>query len=78
MVSFSLGQIHPHDIGAVLDYEGLALRAGHHCCQILMQKLDVPGTARASFYLYNTQQEVDALVKGLDRVRKVFGGPGVS
>jgi cysteine desulfurase/selenocysteine lyase len=74
VVSFNLGEVHPHDIGAVLDYEGLALRAGHHCCQILMQRLDLAGTARASFYLYNTQQEVDALVKGLDRVRQVFGG----
>jgi cysteine desulfurase/selenocysteine lyase len=78
VVAFSLGEIHPHDIGAVLDYEGLALRAGHHCCQILMHRLGLAGTARASFYLYNTQQEVDTLVKGLDRVRQVFGDAGVA
>ena len=74
VVAFSVGDVHPHDLGAVLDYEGVAVRAGHHCCQVLMQKLDLPGTARASFYLYNTQEEVDMLVRSLDRVRQVFGG----
>jgi cysteine desulfurase / selenocysteine lyase len=75
VVTFSLGEIHPHDISAVLDYEGIAIRAGHHCCQVLHKKLTLPATARASFYLYNTEAEVDALVKGLSRVEEVFGAP---
>ena len=76
VLAFNLGELHAHDVGAVLDYEGVAIRAGHHCCQVLMKKLDVPGTARASFYLYNTERDVDSLVAGLDRVREVFGGDG--
>jgi cysteine desulfurase / selenocysteine lyase len=73
VVTFNLGQIHPHDLSAVLDYEGIAIRAGHHCCQVLTKKLDLVATARASFYLYNTQEEVDLLVGALDRAREVFG-----
>jgi cysteine desulfurase/selenocysteine lyase len=73
VVTFNLDQIHPHDLSAVLDYEGIAIRAGHHCCQVLTKKLDLVATARASFYLYNTQEEVDALVQALDRAREVFG-----
>jgi cysteine desulfurase/selenocysteine lyase len=64
--------IHPHDVGTVLDAEGIAIRAGHHCCNPLMRRLGVTATARASFYLYNTTDEVDRLVDGLVRCRKLF------
>ena len=70
--SFVLGDVHPHDIGTILDREGVAIRAGHHCCQPLMRRLGVPATARASLALYNTREEVDALVAALERVREVF------
>jgi cysteine desulfurase/selenocysteine lyase len=65
--------IHPHDVGTVLDAEGIAVRAGHHCCNPLMRRLGVPATVRASFYLYNTADEVDALAAGLARCREMFG-----
>jgi cysteine desulfurase/selenocysteine lyase len=73
ILSFALGDVHPHDIGQVLDSEGIAIRAGHHCAQPVMQHFGVPATARASFALYNTLEEVDTLVRGLHRVRQVFG-----
>ena len=73
VVSFVLEGVHPHDIGTVLDAEGVAVRAGHHCAQPLMQRLGVPATVRASLAMYNTQEEVDALLAGLRRVREVFG-----
>jgi cysteine desulfurase/selenocysteine lyase len=73
VVSFNLPGAHPHDVGTILDREGVAVRAGHHCCQPLMKKFDVAGTARASFYLYNDTADVDALVSGLRQVEKVFG-----
>ena len=72
VVSFVLEGIHPHDAGTVLDQEGIAVRGGHHCAQPLMRRFGVPGTLRASFSLYNTMAEVDALVRGLHRVREVF------
>ena len=72
VVSFVLDGIHPHDAGTVLDQEGVAVRGGHHCAQPLMRRFGVPGTLRASFSLYNTQAEVEALVRGLHRVREVF------
>jgi cysteine desulfurase/selenocysteine lyase len=72
-VSFELADIHPHDIATILDQEGIAIRAGHHCARPLMQYLDVPATARASFYLYNIPEEVDKLVQGLYKARKLFG-----
>jgi len=65
VVSFSIDGIHPHDLGQIVDYEGVAIRAGNHCCQVAMQSLDVPGTARASFYIYNTPEEVDILYRAL-------------
>jgi cysteine desulfurase / selenocysteine lyase len=71
-ISFTLDGVHPHDIAAVLDGEGIAVRAGHHCCQPLHTLLDVPATARASFYLYNIPEEVERLVAGLEKVRKLF------
>jgi cysteine desulfurase/selenocysteine lyase len=72
VVSFVLDGIHPHDAGTVLDQEGVAVRGGHHCAQPLMRRFGVPGTLRASFSLYNTQAEVEALVRGLHRVREVL------
>lgn len=72
VVSFVLDGIHPHDAGTVLDQEGVAVRGGHHCAQPLMRRFGVPGTLRASFSLYNTLGEVEALVRGLHRVREVF------
>jgi cysteine desulfurase/selenocysteine lyase len=71
-VSFWYEDIHPHDLAQVLDQEGVCIRAGHHCAQPLMRLLEVPATARASFYLYNRPEEVDALVEALDRARKMF------
>jgi cysteine desulfurase/selenocysteine lyase len=71
-LSFTLDGVHPHDIAAVLDGEGVAVRAGHHCCQPLHTLLDVPATARASFYLYNIPEEIDRLAAGLDKARKLF------
>jgi cysteine desulfurase/selenocysteine lyase len=65
--------IHPHDVAQVLDWEGVAIRAGHHCCQPLMARLGVAATNRASFYLYTVRDEIDRLAEGLLRARKVFG-----
>ena len=73
IVSFTLAGAHPHDIGTVLDHEGVAIRAGHHCAMPVMQRFELPATARASFGLYNTRADVDALVRGLERVRELFG-----
>ena len=73
VLSFVMDGVHPHDVGAVLDDDGIAIRAGHHCAQPVMQRFGVPATARASFAFYNTKAEVDALVLGLKRVRSVFG-----
>ena len=72
IVSFNLEGIHPHDVAQILDLSGVAIRAGHHCCQPLMQKLGVAATNRASFYLYTITEEIDQLVDGLYAVRKVF------
>jgi cysteine desulfurase/selenocysteine lyase len=73
IVSFNMEGVHPHDVAQVLDWEGVAIRAGHHCCQPLMQRLGVAATNRASFYLYTVPEEIDRLADGLLRVRKVFG-----
>jgi cysteine desulfurase/selenocysteine lyase len=72
IVSFNLDDVHPHDVAQILDLQGVAIRAGHHCCQPLMQKLGVAATNRASFYLYTVPEEIDQLVDGLAAVRKVF------
>jgi cysteine desulfurase / selenocysteine lyase len=72
IVSFNLEGIHPHDVAQILDLQGVAIRAGHHCCQPLMHKLGVAATNRASFYLYTIPEEIDQLVDGLHAVRKVF------
>jgi cysteine desulfurase/selenocysteine lyase len=71
-VAFTVGDVHPHDVGTVLDRAGVAIRAGHHCCQPLMRRLGVAATARASLYLYNTHQEIDALGDALGEVRRLF------
>jgi cysteine desulfurase/selenocysteine lyase len=73
LVSFSLPDVHPHDLSQLLDEEGIAIRSGHHCCQPLMRQLGVAATARASFYLYNTEEEADALIVALVRAREFFG-----
>jgi cysteine desulfurase/selenocysteine lyase len=72
VLSFTIDDIHPHDIGTILDREGIAIRTGHHCCQPLMERLGVPATARASLAFYNTREEIDALAAALDKVRAVF------
>ncbi len=72
ILSFTLGDIHPHDIGTILDSQGIAIRTGHHCAQPVMQRFAIPATARASLAFYNTPAEIDALVKGIDRVLEVF------
>ncbi len=71
--SFNLGKVHAHDIASILDDQGIAIRSGHHCAQILMAKLNVPATSRASFYLYNDYDDVEALRNGLERVKEVLG-----
>lgn len=73
VLSFVLGEIHPHDLGTVLDVSGVSVRAGHHCAQPLMKHLRLPATVRASFGLYNTRQDVDQLVEGLHEARRRFG-----
>jgi cysteine desulfurase/selenocysteine lyase len=73
IVSFNVDGVHPHDVAQVLDMDGVAIRAGHHCCQPLMDRLGVAATNRASFYLYTVRDEIDRLVDGLHRVRKLFG-----
>jgi len=73
IVSFAVEGVHPHDVGTILDESHVAIRAGHHCAQPLMEALGVPATARASFGVYNGPADVDALVKGIERVRRIFG-----
>ena len=72
VVSFVFDHVHAHDVGTILDQEGVAVRAGHHCAMPVMQRFGVPATTRASFALYNTLQEVDVLVRGIHRALKVF------
>jgi cysteine desulfurase/selenocysteine lyase len=73
ILSFTLGRIHPHDIGTILDDEGVAIRAGHHCAMPVMERFAIPATARASFAFYNTREEVDALIKAIDKCKSIFG-----
>jgi cysteine desulfurase/selenocysteine lyase len=72
VISFVIDDVHPHDIGTILDQEGIAIRAGHHCAQPVMQRFNIPATARASFAFYNTKEEVDVLVKTIEKVIEVF------
>jgi cysteine desulfurase/selenocysteine lyase len=73
VLSFVLEGVHPHDIGTVLDQEGIAVRTGHHCAQPLMDRFGVPATTRASLALYNTREDIDALAAGIGKVKEVFG-----
>lgn len=73
IVSFALDGVHPHDLGTILDENGVAIRAGHHCAQPLMEHLGVPATARASFGLYSDEADIEALLKGIERTRRIFG-----
>jgi cysteine desulfurase/selenocysteine lyase len=73
VVSFTLGDIHPHDLGQYLDSQGIAVRTGHHCAWPLTRKLGVPATTRASVYLYNTTDDLDALIVGVQGAQKYFG-----
>ncbi|MEP0804526.1 MAG: cysteine desulfurase [Chloroflexota bacterium] len=73
VAAFTLDGVHPHDVAQILDKDGIAVRAGHHCAQPLHEKFGIPATSRASFYLYNTKEEVDLLVNGIYKVKKLFG-----
>lgn len=73
LITFNIGDVHPHDVATVLDSEGVAVRAGHHCCQPLMRWLKVTATARASFYLYNTEEDIDALAAAILKAKEYFG-----
>jgi cysteine desulfurase/selenocysteine lyase len=73
IISFALQGVHPHDLGTILDEEGVAIRAGHHCAQPLMDHLGVPATARASFGLYSDETDIEALLRGIERTRRIFG-----
>ena len=73
VVSFVMGELHPHDIGTIVDREGVAIRTGHHCAQPVMDRFCIPATARASLAMYNTTAEIDALVRALGRVRQLLG-----
>ena len=75
VISFNLNGVHPHDLGTVLDSQGIAIRAGHHCCQVLMKKFKISATARVSFYLYNTSEEVKAFASGLRKAKELFLSP---
>ena len=72
IVSFNVEGVHPHDVAQILDLEGVAIRAGHHCCQPLMTKLGVAATNRASFYLYTVPEEIDQLVEGIRKAQRIF------
>jgi cysteine desulfurase / selenocysteine lyase len=73
VLSFVMEGVHPHDVGTILDQQGIAIRTGHHCAQPVMQRFGVPATARASFGLYNTKEEIDVLANGIKKVQEVFG-----
>ena len=72
VISFNFADVHPHDVAQIVDSDGIALRSGHHCAQVLMEKLDVAATSRASFYIYNTKKDVDALITSLNNVARLF------
>ncbi len=72
VISFNFADVHPHDVAQIIDGEGIAVRSGHHCAQVLMERLNVAATSRASFYIYNTKEEIDKLISSLNKVAKVF------
>ncbi|MNC94327.1 putative cysteine desulfurase [compost metagenome] len=73
VISFSVDGVHPHDLATIFDQHGVCIRAGHHCAQPLMRRFDVVATARASFYIYNVESEVDALIEGIAASDRIFG-----
>jgi cysteine desulfurase/selenocysteine lyase len=73
ILSFVMEGVHPHDVGTIVDRQGVAIRTGHHCAQPVMERFKIPGTARASLALYNTREDIDRLVDALRQVHKVFG-----
>ena len=73
VISFVMGNIHAHDVGTIVDREGIAIRTGHHCTQPVMKRFGIPATARASFAFYNTMEEIDALASALLKVKEIFG-----
>ena len=73
VISFVMGEAHPHDIATIIDQQGVAVRAGHHCAEPLMHRLGVVGTARASLGMYNTRSDIDALAQALEKVNAIFG-----
>ena len=77
VLSFTLDDVHPHDLATILDGDGVCIRAGHHCAQPLMRRLDLAATARASFYIYNDESDIDALVEGVLKAKGVFGHAAV-
>ena len=77
VISFTLGDVHPHDLATILDGDDVCIRAGNHCAQPLMRRLDVPATARASFYVYNDESDIDALIEGVMKAREIFGHAAV-
>jgi cysteine desulfurase/selenocysteine lyase len=72
VISFNIGDIHPHDLATIMNDHGVAIRSGHHCAQVLMERLDVAATSRASFYIYNTKEEIDTFLEALDEARRLF------
>ena len=72
LISFLVGNIHPYDMGSILDKLGIAVRTGHHCAEPVMQAFGIDGTVRASFAIYNTKEEIDKLVEGIERISKMF------
>ena len=72
VISFTIEGVHPHDIATILDEDGVAVRAGHHCCQILHEKLGLPGTARVSFGVYNNKNDIDKLNNSINKCKKIF------
>jgi cysteine desulfurase/selenocysteine lyase len=72
VISFNIGDIHPHDLATIMNDHGVAIRSGHHCAQVLMERLDVPATSRASFYIYNTKEEIDIFISALEEARRLF------
>src|SRR6185503_9996536 len=72
VLSFNIADIHPHDLATIMNEHGIAIRSGHHCAQVLMQRLDVPATSRASFYIYNTKEEIDRFVNAIKDAGRIF------
>ena len=72
VISFNFSDVHPHDVAQIIDSEGIAIRSGHHCAQVLMERFDVAATSRASFYIYNTKEDIDALIRSLNKVAEIF------